>query len=730
MNPELLRNLWLEFSIRRLIAMPLALAIVFAAPLIREQPKHAKPAEIITLFASPFPDADTSLTVDTSQAFLNAAAGFMAPDGTFLAGKSLFVVVIAILLFLWGTRATADSLFAEVAGRTWDSQRSSAIGPWAMTVGKLFGSTSYVWYGAIFCLGVCAELELYRFSTVLSVVIAGLWSQALSLFVALLLLRMAPDRTRFRVTLAQSVVLPVGALLILFLAEGGQARWYGLTLPMPWFLPASLALAAAWTAVGIYQLMRAELQLSAQPGAWIGFLAAFGFYVGGFGFEPGILLSVGQGSTALGALARSLLLAAMAITVTAWVSALLTPLRLLELRRFLSHGERSNAPGWLSAVAFAAALIAAAAVLGALGAGTVVFGDLNGPALLAAALLLLFALRDIGILHMMSLNPNARRGVMATIVVMALSYIALPLVMHAVHAGNLTPAFRPDFLSPAALSLGIVLAEAGIVWVLAARAFRHLARLLPAILLAALVLAPAALAEGWADAPCPRTSGHQMLREAALIFEGKLLSQGPPAECTHMPAMCGQEVLTFQIDRVLKGGGAPGSTVIARRASIDMQPVTASDPRLAVPPSGLFVLGGQTVAPMPALSTNNQAGFTIDECLLGLPPDLAAEAQAYAAQRNALESAAAATPADADAIEALIAHLMRHHDATARTELQKAVVAFPTNQTIRTQYLHTIDPFGQLAAFPFIWTQQARQLPGMAEPGFLIGRLHMRDVRR
>jgi hypothetical protein len=35
-NPELLRNLWLEFSIRRLIVMPAILGLIFAAPLIRE----------------------------------------------------------------------------------------------------------------------------------------------------------------------------------------------------------------------------------------------------------------------------------------------------------------------------------------------------------------------------------------------------------------------------------------------------------------------------------------------------------------------------------------------------------------------------------------------------------------------------------------------------------------------------------------------------------------------
>jgi hypothetical protein len=716
MNPELLRNLWLEFSIRRLIAMPLALAIVFAAPLIREQPQPEKPAHMITLFESPFPDADTSLVVNATPSFTTIASGVVGPNGTLQLGKPLFGVVIAILLFLWGTRAAADSLFAEVVGRTWDSQRSSAIGPWAMTWGKLLGSTAYVWYGALFCLGVCAELELFQFSTVLSVVIAALWGQSLALFIALLLLRMAPDRTRFRATLAQSAVLPVAALLLLFLAARGNAHWYGMTLPTSWFLPASLAFGAAWTIVGIHQLMRAELQFSARPAAWIGFLAAIGLYFGGFGYEPGLLLSAGQDSATLGALTRCLLLAAIVITLTAPVSALLTPPQLLPLRRFLSGGlltavGRREAPAWLWATGFAALLTAASALLGAAGAGTAVFGILDGSATLAAALLILFSLRDIGILHMLSMNPNVRRGVMATIVVMALSYIAVPLLTHAVHAGELSLAFRPDFLAPAATSLGAVLAEEAIVWVLAVRAFRHFARALPAVLAAGLLLIPGtARAADWANAPCPRISGHEMLREAGLIFEGRLLSQGPPAECANVPSMCGQQTFTFQIDRPLKGDAEPGSTVTAQRLSIDMRPIATSDARLAMPQSGLFALASPAQGPGIEVP-GPRATYAIDECLLGLPDDFKAEADAYAAMLETLKSAALAAPADADAAEAVIAHMIRHHDAAARAALEKGVVAFPANQTIRTQFLHLIDPVGQEAINPFYWQQQARQLP-------------------
>src|SRR6185437_10578187 len=103
-------------------------------------------------------------------------------------------------------------------------------------------------------------------------------------------------------------------------------------------LPISLLLAVGWALIGVYQLMRAQLQLQVQPGAWIGFLVMLGVYAGGFAFQPGMMLSIGWTGFLPAAIARSLLFAATAIVLLAPISALLSPPMLLPLRQLLGGG--------------------------------------------------------------------------------------------------------------------------------------------------------------------------------------------------------------------------------------------------------------------------------------------------------------------------------------------------------------------------------------------------------
>src|SRR5258706_424724 len=103
MNPEFRRNLWLELTPHRLIAMPLLLVLVLALVYyLTDAGKHESVA---------------------------TAAAVMAGG----------------LLAVWGARSAGESVIEEVRARTWDAQRMSAIGPWAMTWGKLFGAAAFSW---------------------------------------------------------------------------------------------------------------------------------------------------------------------------------------------------------------------------------------------------------------------------------------------------------------------------------------------------------------------------------------------------------------------------------------------------------------------------------------------------------------------------------------------------------------------------------------------------------
>ena len=102
LNPELQRYVWLEFSLQRLIVMPLVLAVI--------------------LYIS---------SSGTSNVASNIAYCAMF----------LFVVLIG----LWGGNKAAASVIEEVNDNTWDFQRLSSVSPVSLMFGKLFGSTIYCW---------------------------------------------------------------------------------------------------------------------------------------------------------------------------------------------------------------------------------------------------------------------------------------------------------------------------------------------------------------------------------------------------------------------------------------------------------------------------------------------------------------------------------------------------------------------------------------------------------
>ena len=115
MNPELKRNLLIEFSPQRLIAMPLILGLIFAAAWTAE----GRPGVIFTA-----------------------------------------EVLFALLIFLWDTRKAAGAFDSEIARNTWDGQRLSALTAGQIFTGKLFGSTSFVLYGAILILAANVHANL------------------------------------------------------------------------------------------------------------------------------------------------------------------------------------------------------------------------------------------------------------------------------------------------------------------------------------------------------------------------------------------------------------------------------------------------------------------------------------------------------------------------------------------------------------------------------------------
>lgn len=113
MNPELRRNLWLELTTHRIVAMPTVLVLVFAL-------------------------------------FITMQGEW--PAALYTTATWMFV----LLVHFWGARQSSEAVTEEVRDRTWDWQRLSALTPWQMAWGKLAGATAFTWYGAAICLAAIA----------------------------------------------------------------------------------------------------------------------------------------------------------------------------------------------------------------------------------------------------------------------------------------------------------------------------------------------------------------------------------------------------------------------------------------------------------------------------------------------------------------------------------------------------------------------------------------------
>ncbi|HLF98741.1 MAG TPA: hypothetical protein VI457_16495 [Methylococcaceae bacterium] len=251
MNPELLRYIWLEFSLHRLIAMPGVLILVFLLA-------HTASAE--------------------------SGAG----SAKVLAGMA--IGFFALIVGLWGTRLAADSVTREANEHTWDGQRLSALSPWSMTWGKLFGAPVFTWYGGLFCLAVLlaaapSDWPAGRYALLL--VAAALLLHALGLLFSLLATRHEAVRERRMPGLLVVFLLLFGVLPLLgrVMDTAGSQQlvyWWGGAFPRLDFLLVSAAAFAAWAVFGACRLMCRELQVRTTPVAWVAFALFAIAYLTGF----------------------------------------------------------------------------------------------------------------------------------------------------------------------------------------------------------------------------------------------------------------------------------------------------------------------------------------------------------------------------------------------------------------------------------------------------------------
>jgi len=426
LNPELRRNLWLELSAHRLVAMPAILALVFV------------------LFYVPGRGADGAGRL------LGVAAG-----------------AFVVLVHFWGSKQAAESITDEMRDRTWDWQRLSSLGPWPMTWGKLVGATAFQWYGGAVCL---ATLMAVGFATgardpgwsALGLAASGLLVHA---FMFAASLQAARKRPKLGNRVGAILFLPVFVVLALtgaFPSERSGALWFGVERSPIAFVALSACAFAAWAVLGAYREMSRELRVLLLPWAY----PAFALFVAAYamGFIPGM--------SPWNAFAVAGLASSAALFYYALFAEHTTAMSLRRLAICVARADWRRAadalPMWAPMV-----LVVSVFCIAAMRAPIPPTGPESsalGAVAIAGALLVL---RDAGILVFFALSPSARRTEAATMLYLALLYWILPGVLTVAGLGRAAGTFFPILFGGAGAVAGAAV-HVAIAWGLAAWRWRRM----------------------------------------------------------------------------------------------------------------------------------------------------------------------------------------------------------------------------------------------------------------
>lgn len=402
MNPEFQRNLWLELSLHRLVAMPAILGGIFYFLYLLFGGRGATvlPNTALTLFFG--------------------------------------------LAVLWGARLASDAVIGEIREHTWDIQRMSSLGPWSMTWGKLLGSTAYAWYGALFCLAVyessiIAEPERALREGIL-LLAAGLFAQALALLASLQSVerKATPGRTAVANHLLVGVIAVVPFVRAGF-GDSTMVHWYDGVYAGAGFALWSLLIFLCWAIIGVYRHLRGQLQLRNSPLVWMLFVPFAAAYLAGFVQLPDIVA---------GSVVSARMLSAYLVMLSlAYVMAFVEPkdgIALRNLARLLRTGRLGAAlqvmPRWLVTVAL---VLVFGIFLLVRDYPDFFYRVTLFDARIFVLATFLFLVRDIGIILYFNLGGKSTRADATALLYLLVLYFLLPGIFAALHLSTAVAALSP-----------------------------------------------------------------------------------------------------------------------------------------------------------------------------------------------------------------------------------------------------------------------------------------------
>ncbi len=428
MNPELLRNLWLEAS-------PIRLALIAGLVLL-----------------------------------VFAAASAVPPQWG--SAESAAQVLYWFFVVLWGTRNAALSVVAEIRERTWDGQKLSSIGPVQMMWGKLLGSTAANWFGGLLCLppmvapvlaGQGPRAALLYAGMMLAL---GLFAQAAALLSSLMLVRRNTGNWRLDTFLCQVAGIAAAfsyftlwRSLDAFQTSGAETLvWWGQVFNLRAFHLVSLMVFLTWALIGCWRMMRAELRFANGPFVWLAYLAFLCVYEAGF--APWLVHRLHLDAAPLFDTILRLVMAVFTLTATTYSMVFLEPkgpvrMRWLGEQLRAEHLRRAflALDAWM--LSYGAALAASLVLVALLMAR-------GSPLVLPAAALPGFLTRDVAIFVLVR-GVAQGKGDLAALAILGALYVLVPLILRGAGLEALLALFLPRLGAPpltviAAWAQGLVMA--------------------------------------------------------------------------------------------------------------------------------------------------------------------------------------------------------------------------------------------------------------------------------
>ena len=431
-NPEFIRNLWLEFTLHRVLVMPAIVGILFL---------------LMYLVNGQELDSATAQT---------AALLFCA------------------IIFIWGTRVASESVIQEINARTWDTQRMSAMGPWSMAWGKLFGSTVFVWYGGLICMGlywmsyidILPEARLAKL--ILVYVLSGVIAHATGLLVSMQAVQKRRDFGRVQVAfyllVGFAAALPGLYIGLSGWADDGVYRvmlFYDRVFPLIDCVLIALAVYSLWALIGIWRMMRGELQMVNGPWVWIAFVA---FTVA---VAAGVRLLHPEVGKAMPDISSKAYHGYAMLLILTYVIALAEPKGPVLFRRL----RRSFFNAMPRSILMLILVLLASIVLLRLSESRIVVLEQPINFHLATIATFLFVLRDVGFIYLLNISRYSPRNDTSAFLYLALAYTVIPVALIFLGLNPLTAIFWPQW-DAAGLTLGPVVIEVLIVFALMARAWK------------------------------------------------------------------------------------------------------------------------------------------------------------------------------------------------------------------------------------------------------------------